>query len=71
MATHYFVVSGEVNENGKVEFTIDHATTEARFPEGAVWLDDKEAWVNKLPSGSVEQLNDEKIHSELSKKLGR
>lgn len=69
MAKHYFVVCGEVNEKGRVEFTIDHGTTEARFPEGAVWLDDKEIWVNKLPAGSDEQLDDELIGLLLSKKL--
>jgi len=51
MATkHHFVVVGEVTEDGKVLFLIDHDTADIVFPEGTIWNDavlgnDNGGWV--------------------------
>lgn len=41
MTEHHFVVVGTMDEEGKVSFSIDLATTEARFPDGGIWVPDE------------------------------
>ena len=43
---HYFVVEATVDEFGTVSWLIDDETAMARFPEGAIWDEDSQEWVD-------------------------
>jgi hypothetical protein len=44
MREHYFCVRAIANNDGDLEFDIDHEVTDARFPEGAMFDTETKAW---------------------------
>ena len=41
---HHFVVVGEVDESGRVSFTVDHDTADIAFPDGTIYDDSTQEW---------------------------
>lgn len=64
---HYFVIRGEISDEGEIVFSLDHDTALARFPEGIVWAKHG-GWVEGDSTTKMRE-DDEKMIELLTKKL--
>jgi hypothetical protein len=59
MKEHYFCVRAIAKDDGGLEFSIDHETTDARFPQGAMFDSETEQW--SLVSDDREELDNQMV----------
>lgn len=53
---HHFVVVGEVDESGRMSFTVDHDTADIAFPDGTIYDDIAQEW-SALRNDTDEQVD--------------
>jgi len=69
---HHFVVVGQYNEAGDLEFSLDDDTCQARFDSNAIYVESTGEWVGEGTYEIDEELlgRDTEIYQLLEQKLG-